>query len=180
MKLVVTGKSISSQARENALSKAAQRSRRQRARLVDSPRRPLFKSSMLLCTLSADLSRKINEMQTAECTNRQISSNCERFTLLIGILFLAENGPFEVALLEAPTTKRAQAIGGVLSNCSGGARAVGREDCRARTQLRLVRQPRDLRKSHADWTESSRASGFSGNVGTLKAESRKSCFLTTM
>ena len=38
----------------------------------------------------------MNEIQSSDCTNRQILSNSERDTILLG---LAENEPFKVAFL---------------------------------------------------------------------------------
>ena len=58
-------------------------------------------------TLSDSLSRKPNDSQRLECTNRQISSNCERYTIVLSSRIFstdrAENGPFRVVVFKSLT-----------------------------------------------------------------------------
>ena len=40
-------------------------------------------------TSSAVLSRKVNKIQTSECTNNEMSSSCERYSRLLRFIFVA-------------------------------------------------------------------------------------------
>ena len=45
--------------------------------------------------MSAFLSQNVNGLQSLECTNRQISSSCERQTVLLRMLSLINDGLFK-------------------------------------------------------------------------------------